>query len=113
MMGQTIQLKAFSSTIFLERKKAANRKIGLITWVKGTLFKLGLHSEDVQQEEDQDFIKAYHGEPCGSTLLLRGLQTKNCKVGIISVQYTRIQRNTCLAMISKEKEAFLKWSYAP
>ena len=48
MMGQTIYLKAFSSTIFLERKKAANRKIGLITWVKGNLFKLGLHSEDVQ-----------------------------------------------------------------
>ena len=113
MMRQTIQLKAFASTIFSERKEVADRKIGLITWVKGTLFKLGLHSEDVQQEEDQDFIKACHGEPCGSTLLLRGLQTKNCKVVILSVQYSKIQRNTCLAMLSKEKEAFLKWSYPP
>ena len=51
-MQQTIYLKDFSSTIFSERKKAVDRKIGLITWVKGTLFKLGLHWEDVQQEDD-------------------------------------------------------------
>ena len=42
----------FQHNFLRKKKKIADRKIGLITWVDGTLFKLGLHSEDVQQEED-------------------------------------------------------------